>query len=67
MCRLLKISSGSSKIISGQVEIMIKLVMTAADGFNFKYDSSIRHIKYLLLDKKTENVMNILDDAADKI
>lgn len=46
---------------------MIKLVMTAADGFNFKYDSSIRHIKYLLLDKKTENVMKILDDAADKI
>jgi hypothetical protein len=32
---------------------IIIVVITAADGFSFKYDSSIRHIKYLLLDKKT--------------
>jgi hypothetical protein len=38
--------------------------MTVASGFSFAYDPSIRHIKYDLLDKKTENISPYFDIAA---
>lgn len=45
----------------------INLVITAAAGFKFKYDSSIKHLTYHLEDKKSENIAAYFDMAAFQI
>jgi hypothetical protein len=42
-------------------------VITAAVGFPFQYDASIRHITYHLQDKKTENATPYFDMASFQI
>lgn len=47
--------------------IFLRLVITAATGFNFKYDPSIRQIKYDLKDKNSEKISDYFDMAAYQI
>lgn len=41
--------------------------MTAASGFNLGYDSSIKHLRYNLEDRKSENISAYFDMAAYQI
>jgi hypothetical protein len=43
------------------------LVLTAATGFTFTYDASIKHITYQLEDRKSENASSCFDMAAFQI
>ena len=42
-------------------------VLTVANGFRMNYDSSIKHLRYDLEDKKTENISAYFDMAAFQI
>lgn len=42
-------------------------MITAATGFNSTYDTSVKHIRYELQDKKTENINTYFDMAAFQI
>ena len=49
----------SNNVRTGTILTMI--VITAASGFNLKYDASIKHITYFLEDKKSENASAYFD------
>lgn len=46
---------------------VFSIVITAAQGFNLKYDGSIKHIHYGLVDSKTQDISKYLDIAAYQI